>query len=520
MDILSLKNKDKKELIDIILSLNTKVVEQEETIEQLLEQLNLYRNEKFGNKSEKSKDLSILDEADVLSGEDIEEAEETIVSSHTRKITKKKDKKTGRKPLPENLPREIREYDLAEEDKICSCGSHLICIGEERTEQLEIEPAKLYVIVHVAKKYACKCCEETIKQADKPKQPISRGLAGAGLLAHIIVSKFQDHLPLYRLENIFRRIGVDIPRATLSYWVIKCYQLLLPLYVLMLSNIKEYYIAYSDESPLQVLNEPGRKAQNKSYMWCVAGGADDKFCYAYHYSPTRSHKVIIELLGGFAGYLHCDGYPGYDTYAEAIKKEYGLEVKQIGCWYHCRRKFVDAAKVSKKAGLANWMIKKISKLSKIEAEIKDNKFSAQEAYNIRQEKAKPILEEIKNWLDSNISKVLPKTLIGKAFNYTSNQWPKLINYLLDGNLENNNNRMERIMKPFATGKKNWLFAYSIDGAKAAAILLSFIETCKYHKIDPFSWFKYVLSNIHNYNSDNLHELLPYNIDVNKLFVSQ
>ena len=192
MDASSLKQKSKEELIELALYLEVelenkrlKIVEQEVTIEQLLEQLNLFRNEKFGNKSEKSADLSIIDEAGVVPDEDVEEAEDIIVSAHTRKNSNPNNK-AGRKPLPEHLPREIRTYDLSEEEKICCCGHHLICIGEEKTEQLEIEPAKLYVIVHVAKKYACKACEEIVRQAVKPKQPISKGLAGAGLLAHEI----------------------------------------------------------------------------------------------------------------------------------------------------------------------------------------------------------------------------------------------------------------------------------------------------------------------------------------------
>ena len=459
MDAALLKQKSKEELIELAVSLdielqnrNKKIVEQELTIEQLLERLNLFRNEKFGNKSEKSKDLAIIDEAGIIPDENVEEAEDIIVSAHTRK--RNGNNNGGRKPLPENLPREIRTYDLTEEDKICCCGNHLTCIGEEKTEQLEIAPAKLYVIVHIAKKYACKACEEVVRQAAKPKQPISKGLAGAGLLAHVIVSKFQDHLPFYRLENIFKRIGIDLPRATLSYWVIKCYQLLLPLYTLMLETIRAYHIAYADESTLQVLKEPGRKAEATSYMWCVAGGMKEKFCYVYHYAASRSHQVILGLLADFSGYLHCDGYPGYDTYAKVVKKEHDLDIIQVGCWYHCRQKFVEAAKVSKKPGLANWMIKKMQKLAKIEAEAKDNGLSPEEIYDLRQTKAKPILEEIKIWVDTNKDKVLPKSLLGTAITYAFNQWGKLENYLLDGSLENSNNRMERTMKPYATGRKN------------------------------------------------------------------
>lgn len=318
------------------------------------------------------------------------------------------------------------------------------------------------------------------------------------------------------MEHIFQRIGIDIPRATLSHWVIKSYQLLLPLYMLMLSAIRDYYIAYADESVLQVLKEPGRKAQSQSYMWCTAGGTEKEFCYAYHYAPSRSHEVILGLLGNFSGFLHCDGYQGYDTYTEAIRKSHDIIIKQVGCWYHCRRKFVEAAKISKKPGLANWMINRIAKLSKIEAQAKEQRLSAEEIYQLRQTNAKPILDEIKVWLDVNVSKVLPKSLIGTAINYTLNQWPKLTNYLLDGHLENSNNRMERTMKPYATSRKNWIFCDSVEGAKAAAVLLSFIETCKHHKVSPFHWFKYVLNNIHNYNVNDLQELLPFNIDVNKL----
>lgn len=504
-----LKNKTKNELLALINAYEEKCKNQTITISQLLEQLKLSRHKRFGSQSEKSDEDApqqcLFDEAAMPSNEgEIEKADEAItIASHQRKTNKK----PGRKALPAELPREEVFYDISEAEKQCHCGCALAHIGNDTSEQLEIIPAKVYVIKHVRKKYACRSCEETIKIAPLKKQPIPRSIAAPGLLAHTLIAKYQDHLPLYRQEKMLTRIGVDIPRATLSLWVIKSAKLLEPLVKLMEEIIQNHDVAWADETRVQVLKEPGRKAKTKSWMWAFGGGPPDKFCLVYQYDTSRGHEVPYGFLDGFKGYLHCDGYSAYDLLS--IK----TGITQVGCWYHARRKFVDAEKVSNKPGLATHAIKKIAMLAGIEANIKEQQLDAAATYDYRNKYAVPMIDEFKAWLDESRLKTPPKSLIGQAMTYASNQWPKLKNYLQDGRLENNNNRMERAIKPFAVGRKNWLFSNSVQGAKSGAVIYSLIETCKAHNVEPYDWFRCVLTRLPECETvAEFEALLPFNID--------
>lgn len=520
-----LTNKTPSELIDIIQSLNHSLHQNQEQLQNKDEQLQdkskqiqnkdaliaclneaiaLMKNEKFAARSEKFIDNNLqgrlFDETDYSEKpEDIEVADQDIlIQAHTRK-------KTGRKPLPKDLPREQVTYDLADHEKVCGCGCELSLIGDERTEQLDIIPAKIKVIEHIQLKYACKSCQETIKTGKKDKQPIAKSIATSGLLAYVLTQKFQFHLPLYRQEQMFKAIGVDILRGTLSNWVLKCGELLQPLVNLLEDEILGYGVAYADESTVQVLCEDNKTAQSKSYMWCYGGGPPERFCYVYHYHPSREYKIPKLFFADYVGYLHCDGYQAYD----ALAKE-NNEVILVGCWYHARRKFTDAAKVSKKPGVSEWFIKQIAKLAKIEKEIKHTNQSAEQAFQYRLEKAKPITDKIKIKLDDYSHKTSTKSLLGKAIHYMLNQWPKLQNYFKDGRLENNNNRLERAIKPFATGRKNWLFANSVSGAHAAANIFSLIETCKAHGINPYDWLRMTLQKIPYCETIEQYEaLLPF-----------
>lgn len=490
--------KTKEELLEII-------SQQSNQINTLTEMLRIYRYRQFGNKSEKipPEQLGIFNEAELPKNmESIINADEEIhIASHTRK------KSPGRKPLPADLPREQRIYDLSEEEKICACGQELTHIKDETCEQLEIIPVKVHVIQHVKKKYACKHCEETIKTASMPAQPIPRSIASPGLLSHVLVSKFEDHLPLHRQEQMLRRIGIDIPRSTLCLWVIRCAELLMPLMSIIRKNIIDYDVAYSDETTIQVLKDPNKGVQSKKYMWLFAGGPPDKFAYYYHYHHSRSYDVPEKFFAGYKGYIHCDGFPGYDTLANKSP-----DIILSGCMYHARRKFVEITKVIKaKEGVAHDVIKYISLLAKIEEEIKE--LNSVSKFNERLEKAKPILDELYAYLIAVHPRVLPKSPLGQAVSYTLHQWPKLITYLKDGRLENNNNKSERAIKPFVIGRKGWLFADSVVGAKAAAVIFSLVETCKYHSIEAYDWFRYVLQQIPLCKSiEEINALLPFNIN--------
>lgn len=479
-----------------------------QTIHLLKEQLKLSRFRQFGKSSEKHIEdhpqALLFDEAQLPSNEtEIVVADEEItVASFKRK----KKSKPGRKPLPAHLPRVERIYDIEENEKRCDCGCTRECVGDERSEQLGYKPAETYVIVHVRKKYACRKCEQGVKTAKLPHQPIPKSIASSELLAYIGVAKFEDYLPLYRLERILQRIGVDIPRCTLSLWVIRCAELLKPLYNLLLEQSQHYDVASIDETPVQVLNEPGREATTQSYMWVLGGGPMEKPVWLYHYAPTRSHRVLDDLLGHFTGYLHCDGYTGYDSFAA---KQPGIT--QVGCWYHVRRYFKDAEKLCSKAGLANHVLRVIKQLAKIEDEGK--KLTPEQRYHLRQRKAKPQLKSLKAWLMEHCVKVPPQSTLGKAFAYSLNQWPKLINYLKDGRLQFSNNHTERAVKPFVMGRKAWLFANSVAGAKAAAIIYSIIETCKANRIPTYEYLVFAFTHLPQCQTvEQIEKILPNNID--------
>ncbi len=498
-------SKTTEELLEIIAM-------QAKQIQFLEEQNAAYRLRQFANKSEKGNpnQASLFDEAELPAHpEKILAAEEEItIASYTRTKT------PGRKPLPADLPRVPRIYDLPEDEKTCHCGSELTHIKDEKSEQLEIIPAKIYVIEHIRKKYACKQCEETIKTAPKPMAPIPRSIAASGLLSHVLVSKFQDHLPLFRQEQILRRIGVDIPRATLSLWVIKCAELMMPFMKLFHDRILSFDVSFADETTIQVIKEPNKGIASKKFIWLFAGGPPDQFVFYYHYHPSRSHHVVEEFFDDYSGYLHCDGYPGYDALASKNR-----EIKLVGCLYHARRKFVEVAKLApNKEGVAAFIIKLIAMLAHIEESIKE--LSAEDKYQTRLEKSKPILKQIQRYLQDNQPTIPPKSLLGQAVSYTLNQWPKIMTYLEDGRLEISNNRSERAIKPFVIGRKGWLFAYSVAGANAGATIYSVIETCKYHNIEPYDYLRYVLQALPQCQTiEDYEALLPYNIN-KELLVSE
>lgn len=501
----SYQEKTKEELLEIIAQQHHHITQQSQHINSLTEMLRIYRQRQFGNKSEKipHEQLGIFNEADLPKNvETIIVADEDIhIAAHTRK------KSPGRKPLPASLPREQRVHDLKDDEKICACGNELTHIKDEKSEQLEIIPAKVFVIEHIRKKYACRHCEETIVTAKLPAQPIPRSIASAGLLSHVLVSKYQDHLPLHRQEQMLRRIGVDIPRATLSLWVIRSADLLKPMLAIIKKGIVQYDISYGDETTTQVLKEPNRGVQSKKYMWVFAGGPPDKFAFYYHYHHSRSHDVPLKFFDGYKGYIHCDGYSGYDALSEKSSK-----IILSGCMYHARRKFAEIIKVTKATnGVAYDVLKFIARLAKIEDEIKS--LSVADKFTIRLEKAEPILKELHDYLMAVYPRVVPKSPLGTAVSYTLNQWPKLLTYLKDGRLENNNNRTERAIKPFAIGRKGWLFSDSVAGAEAGAAIFSLIETCKYHDIEAYDWLRYVLQKMPTCQSDDeIEALLPFNID--------
>jgi transposase len=480
--------------------------QQAQTIQTLQHQLHLFRTARFGRKSEKG----VVDEQMALVFDEAiptsEPAPEENLSLETITYTRSK-KKTGRKALPKSLPYLEKIHDLTDAEKQCACGCALTHINDEITEQLDVVPQMTFRVVHIRKKYACKRCEETIRLAPLPKQPIARSIASPGLLAAIIDSKFNRHMPLYRQEAMFHEASISLTRGTLSNWLIHSAHLLTPLVKLMMADIHDYDIAFADETPLQVLKEKDRLPTQKSTMWLFIGGPPDKRAFVYQYHPTRAHQVPADFFADFQGYLHADCYKAYVALGQRE------QLQHVACLAHARRYFVDVAKSSKKEGLAHQVITLMAKLYHIESKLKESKATPACIFMTRVKEAKPILTQIKDLMDEAKLKVPPKSPLGAALFYSLTHWEALNAYLYDGRLEIDNNRSERAIKPFVIGRKNWLFHGNDVGAKAGSILFSLIETCKNHQVDVFSWLKYVLANIHQaHTMDELELLLPYNIN--------
>jgi len=472
----------------------------------LQEQLNLALARRYAASSEKiSPDqYHLFDEAEAEAGVESED-DEVIVPAHTRK-------KRGRKKLPDTLPRVDIVHELSGDDLICPHdGAVLNEIGEKTSEQLDIVPAKIQVIRHIRKQYACKC-GQCIKTAALPNQPIPKSMASPGLLAHITVSKYQDALPLYRQETILRRIGVDIPRATLANWMIRSGTLIQPLINLMRDQMLDYDIIQMDETPVQVLKEPDKRAQSKSYIWLQRGGPPDRRVVLYDYDPGRGAGVPKRLLEGFKGYLQTDGYDGYN----AVVAANGLI--HLGCMAHARRRFSDAVKAqgkNKKRGKAHQGLLLIRKLYRIERQAR--KLTVQERYARRQKHSKPILGQIRKWLDDALPQVAPSSATGQALSYLHNEWGQLKRYLDDGRLEIDNNGAENAIRPFVLGRKNWLFSASVKGVKASANLYSLIETAKANGLEPYAYLRHVFTELPKAETvETIEALLPGNVDTDQI----
>jgi len=337
-------------------------------------------------------------------------------------------------------------------------------------------------------------------------------MASPGLLAHISVSKYQDALPLYRQETTLRRIGVDIPRATLSNWMIRSGMLIQSLINLLRDHMLDYDIIQMDETPVQVLKEPDKRAQSKSYIWLQRGGPPDRPVILYDYDPGRSAQVPKRLLEGFSGYLQTDGYTGYN----AVVAANGLV--HVGCMAHARRRFNDAVKAqgrNKKRGKAHRGLSLIRRLYRVETLAR--KLTAEERYAKRQQLAVPIIEEIRTWLKDTLPQIPPSSATGKALSYLHNEWQHLTAYLKDGRLEIDNNGAENAIRPFVLGRKNWLFSTSVKGVKSSANLYSLLETAKANGLEPYAYLRYIFTELPKADTVEVIEaLLPTNIDMDQV----
>ena len=480
----------------------------------LTEQLNLALARRYAASSEKlSPDqICLFDEAEfdseaaAVADASVEaDDDEITVAAHQRK-------KRGRKPIPDHLPRVDVIHELPESMRRCDHdGRRLSEIGEVISEQLDIIPATIQVLRHIRKKYACDC-GQCIKTAPLPAQPIPRSMASPGLLAHITVSKYQDALPLYRQETILQRIGVELPRATLANWMIKAGCLVQPLINLMHEQLLSYDILQMDETTVQVLKESGKRAQSKSYLWLQRGGPPEQPVVLYHYDPGRGAGVAKRLLDGFKGYLQTDGYDGYNAVVASN------HLIHVGCMAHARRRFSDAVKAqgrNKNRGKAHRGLTLIQKLYRVEKQAR--KLMPEKRFEHRQCHAKPVLDELRLWLDQTLPQVPPTSVIGKALHYLHNEWNKLARYLDDGRLEIDNNAAENAIRPFVVGRKNWLFSDSVKGVTASANLYSLIETAKANRLEPYAYLRYLFTELPKAETVHAIEaLLPGNLDTDQI----
>jgi transposase len=420
----------------------------------------------------------------------------------------------GRRPLPASLPRETVVHDLADDQKACPCcGQPCAVIGEERSEQVDIEPPRLKVLEHIRLKYACPACAHGgVQTTPKPPQPIPKSTASPGLLAWVVTAKIADGLPLYRQEAIFRRLGIDLPRQTLAAWLIRLGRLVQPVINLLQEELMTRAIILADETRLQVLREAGRAAQTDSWLWCYRSGQGPPIIL-FDYTETRAGKHPQAYLDGFSGYLLTDGLSAYEQVRTTT-----TQPTLAGCWSHARRYFHDIVKARPKTaqpGLADEALTYIGALFHLEQRWKD--VSAEQRRDLRHHYSAPILEKFKTWLDRHLPATAPKTLLGKAIRYTLKFWTRLTRFLQDGRLVLSNNATERAIKSFVIGRKAFLFAATPAGARALANLYALVETAKANGVEPWAYLKKVFTALPQATTvDQIEALLPWKIQQNEL----
>jgi len=487
-------------------TLTQRVEYQEQYINQLLHIISEFKRHRFGKKSESF--YNPLQEQfpglELPAADKIPEVPEITIDAHQRKKHKKNH---------EELPRHIVIIPVEEKDRICLCGCQKTFMRYEITEKLHYQPAIFEIIEEKREILACpKHCEKSISIASLPERALPKISITESFLAYIIVAKFDDRQPLYHLEKKFKsRFGLNISRQCMARWLIECAKALMPLYNLLKDSIIDYDIASMDATTLQVLDEPDRKATTKSYVYCFRGGGKGEEAIMYAYNEKEHKAFVANWFTGFKGYVHSDA----DSFFSAL---YAREnVNAVLCNTHSRRRIQAITKISKKKGLAFHAMTVYSKLYRIETKARLAGMSAEERYALRQEYAKPLLIEFKQWLQEKAPLVPQKSPISKAIKYTLNHWAGLTRYLEDGRLLIDNNHTERSIKPFVIARKNFLFAKSQAGARAMCLHFSLIRTAKQHGLDPWRYYEKILKQIPSCKTLADYEaLLPWQIDMAKV----
>jgi transposase len=403
----------------------------------------------------------------------------------------------GRRKLSNDLPRQRVEYDLSDAEKPCpDCGEVRVRFGEDRSERLDYRPASLFIVEHVRAKYVCRRCASRIVTAPAPAEAMPKCVAGPGLLAHVIVSKYADHLPLHRLEGILVRHGVRLSRSTMGDWLRGCAAALAPLYLLMCDRVRRSRVIHTDDTPMTTLDRGDPDGRKTGRVWVYLGDRDHPYT-VYDMTASRSRDGPRTFLDGFAGYLQADAFGGYDGL-------YARGVTEVACWAHARRKFFEAKETA--AVEAHDALARIRALYEIEARAKA--LTPLERAALRRAEAAPLLSSFGHRLDDLRPWALPKSPLGQAVTYATNQWAALNVYATDGDLSIDNNAAERALRKIAVGRKNWLFFGSDEGGATAAVLASFTETCQRHAINPWTYLADLLTRLPRHPVEQLANFLP------------
>jgi len=482
-------------------------------IDHLYEQFVLLRQRHFGASTEQSAGQAhLFDEAEVLAAASTPDQDQAPIPSQSDAAADAGKKSAGkpargkRAPLPSDLPRVDIVHEVPEDQRLCPCGTPMVEIGEDVSEQLDIVPMQVRVLRHIRKRYGCPGSAHAPVVAALPAQPLPRSNASPDLLAMLLTVKYADGLSLARFEYVLERAGVAVPRQTLARWVIGAAGVLQPLHNLIRDELFNASVIHMDETVVQVLKERDRSASSQSYMWVQTGGPPERPVVVFDYDPSRSGAVPVRLLEGYQGYLMTDGYDGYN----ALAKAKGIE--HLACMAHARRRFVEATRVQPKGkrGRADEAIELIGRLYGIERESKAA--TDDERHLARQTRSVPILAELRAWLDATLPTVPPKTALGEALAYLHKYWSRLVRYTERGDLPIDNNRCENSIRPFAVGRRRWMFCDTPAGAHASAVIYSLIETARANGLEPYTWLRRVMRELPAAQSvEAIEALLPWNL---------
>jgi transposase len=492
-----------------LLSKDEQLVSRDNEIEHLKLLIAKLRRLQFGHKSEKLErqieQLELrLDELEAVRAENASPSQAPAAPVNATK--------PARRPLPEHLPRETRKYPPKQ--KACpDCGGELKHLGEDISEMLEYVPARFKVIRQVRPRLACACCDRIV-QMEAPSRPIARGIAGPGLLAHVLVSKYCDHLPLYRQSEIYAREGVELERSTLADWVGGTSALLTPLVEALRRHVMSATKLHADDTPVPVL-APGNGKTKTGRLWTYVrddrpAGDTTPAAVWFAYTPDRKGEHPQAHLSNFTGTLQADGYAGFEQIYEAGR------IQEAACWAHVRRKFYDLVAAHKSETAAE-ALERIGALYAIEKEIRGR--SPEKRREIRTARARPLLESLKQWLEATLGKLSRKSDTALAVRYALGRWQALLRYVDDGGIEIDNNSAERALRVVALGRKNYLFAGSDAGGERAAAIYSLIGTAKLNDIDPEAYLREVLTRIADHPVNRIGELLPWNLASTPEFAS-